>query len=262
LNLIRVIPAEAAVIPEIHLTNVSLSFRNQPVFCGINLHIPAGKCVALLGASGVGKTSLLRILAGLSTRDEDITGTIHTSNDIPIHQQIAYMAQQDLLMPWLTTFENATLSLTLSPHSQQTKMRKIALAHDLLEQAGLGEAKEFYPHQLSGGMRQRTALVRTLVQEKPIVLLDEPFSTLDTITRYHLQNLALTMLRGKTIVFITHDPAEALRLADKIYLLEGSPANIHLLSEPSTSTPRIMHEIDNINMHTEIFTRLTAGSAS
>lgn len=250
------------MIPDIHLQNVSLSFRNQPVFSGINLHIPAGKCVALLGASGVGKTSLLRILAGLSTRDEHITGIIHASNNIPVHQQIAYMAQQDLLLPWLTTFENATLSLALSPHSQQEIMHKTALTHHLLDQAGLSAVKDFYPHQLSGGMRQRTALVRTLVQEKPIVLLDEPFSALDTITRHHLQNLAVNMLKGKTIFFITHDPAEALRLADKIYLMEGSPANIHLLSEPSSPIPRVMHERANINLHAEIFTRLTEGACS
>lgn len=250
------------MIPDIHLKNVSLSFRNQAVFCGINLHIPAGKCVALLGASGVGKTSLLRILAGLTTHDEQITGTIHTDNQIPVSQQIAYMAQQDLLLPWLTTLENITLSLKLSPHTRRDITRKTALAHDILEQAGLSDAKGLYPHQLSGGMRQRTALARTLVQEKPIVLLDEPFSALDTITRYHLQNLALTMLKGKTIVFITHDPAEALRLADSIYLMEGSPANINLLSEPSTCTPRAMHEQENIDVHTEIFKRLAAGAAS
>lgn len=250
------------MIPDIYLKNVSLSFRHQPVFCGINLHIPAGKCMALLGASGVGKTSLLRMLAGLTTNHETISGSIKTNNHIPVHQQIAYMAQQDLLLPWLTTLENAALSLKISPHSRQDISRKIDLAHHLLEEAGLSHAKHLYPHQLSGGMRQRTALVRTLVQEKPIVLLDEPFSALDTITRHHLQNLAMKLLSGKTIFFITHDPAEALRIADQIYLMDGSPANIHLIAEPSSHTPRDLHTQANIGLHAEIFARLAAGVAA
>jgi putative hydroxymethylpyrimidine transport system ATP-binding protein len=258
LNLIRIIPAEAAVIPDIHLIDTGLSYRNKAVFAHIQLFIPAGTRLALLGASGVGKTSFLRMLAGLASPDESISGTIQTNNNILLQNQIAYMAQQDMLLPWLTTFDNAALSLKLRRYSSQDKTRKIERAHQLLEQAGLGSAKDLFPHQLSGGMRQRAALVRTLMEEKPIVLMDEPFSALDTITRFHLQNLASNMLSDKTIIFITHDPVEALRIADHVYLMEGAPANIELIATPRHAAPRDMHDQENIKLHADIFARLTA----
>lgn len=247
------------MIPEIHLINAGLAYRGQPVFSNINLHIPEGQCIALLGASGIGKTSLLKMMAGLSTAAETILGAIKTSNSIPLSQQIAYMAQQDLLLPWLNVFDNAALSLRLSKSSTLEKNRKLQLTHELLDAAGLGNFKDLFPHQLSGGMRQRVALVRTIVQEKPVVLLDEPFSALDTITRYHLQNLAAKMLRGKTMVMVTHDPAEALRLADKVYLLSGAPAKIQLLAEPKGPMPRNL--CDHAIMQEQLFSQLAGECA-
>src|SRR5690606_33893258 len=94
----------------------------------------------------------------------------------------------------------------------------------------------------SGGMRQRTALVRTLLEEKPIVLMDEPFSALDTLTRMQLQTIAHDMLRDKTVIMITHDPQEALRLGDEIYLMHGTPASLTLLAKPASTTPRDIRE--------------------
>ena len=247
------------MIPDIHLVRAGLSYRHHIIFNDINLHIPAGSTLALLGASGIGKTSLLRMLAGLTTSAETIQGHIKMSNNINIDTQIAYMAQQDLLLPWLNVLDNVMLPLKLCRHTSKDNRKGETFAENLLERAGLASAKKLFPHQLSGGMRQRTALVRTLIQEKPVILMDEPFSALDTITRYHLQNLALEMLRNKTIIFITHDPIEAIRLADNIYLMEGSPATIKHIASPKSAAPRDIHDDINIKLHAEIFTRLASG---
>ena len=251
------------IIPDIQLINAGLSYQQHSVFKHVNLSIPAGQKLALLGASGVGKTSFLRMLAGLSSEHECIEGSIITSNGDAIQQQIAYMAQQDLLLPWLTTLDNVLLSLKLRSSSSAESNRKTSFAHDLLKQAGLWEAIQLYPHQLSSGMRQRAALVRTLLEEKPLVLMDEPFSALDTITRFHLQNLTCQLLGDKTLIFITHDPAEALRLADVIYLMHGSPANIELMAAPSGCSPRDLQQADIMKLHAELFSQLVQlGEAS
>lgn len=218
---------------DIHVVNLSLSYQEKFIFLDLNLSIPFGSKIAILGKSGIGKTSLLRLFAGLTTDGVTVSGTILNGHGKPIHQQIAYMAQQDLLLPWLTTLQNVLLQFKLHRYSKIEYKRKVFLAEHLLKQSGLENAKNFYPHQLSSGMRQRAALVRTLLTEKPIILMDEPFSALDTITRYHLQNLTRDLIRDKTHIFITHDPAEAVRLANQIYMMEGNPATIKLLTTSS-----------------------------
>lgn len=245
------------MIPDIHLRDVGLAYCDRTIFAHINLSILAGTKFALLGPSGVGKTSFLRMLAGLSSANETITGSITTSNFSSLQDNIAYMAQQDLLLPWLTTYENAMLSTQLHHLNQDEMIGKKNLVQELLAQAGLADAKHLYPHQLSGGMRQRTALVRTLLQQKPIVLMDEPFSALDTITRHHLQNLACQLLKDKTVIFITHDPAEALRIADAVYLMHGEPAHCKLIAEPTALAPRDLYASETVALQAKIFAELT-----
>ena len=242
--------------PDIHLRDVGLAYHDKTVFSHIDLDIPAGTKLALLGPSGVGKTSLLRLLAGLTTTGETVSGVIKTSNTIPLHKQIAYMSQQDLLLPWMTVYQNATLGMKLRFHQKQQATRKKNLANKLLTQAGLTHAKDLYPHQLSGGMRQRTALVRTLLQEQPVVLMDEPFSALDTITRHHLQNLTCDMLQDQTVIYITHDPSEALRIADQIYLMCKTPPYCKLIAEPLSPIPRDSYATDTMQLQATIFTQL------
>ena len=224
--------------PDIHIQAASLSYQQHIVFKDISLDIPFGRHLVILGASGIGKTSLLRMLAGLTAQNEMISGKISTSNAIALSLQTTYLAQQDRLLPWLTTLDNAALVLKLRHHSRAETVRKRELAHHLLERAGLGRAKALFPHQLSSGMRQRAALVRTLLEEKPVILMDEPFSALDTLTRFQLQNLAHDMLREKTVIMITHDPQEALRLGDEIYLMQGAPANLTFIAVPDKQPPR------------------------
>lgn len=223
--------------PSIRIQNAYLAYNNVTLFDHLNLTLSAGKCTCLLGPSGVGKSTLLQMLAHLVSNNShtQFHADITSSNHIPIAQQISYMAQTDLLMPWLSALDNALLSARLGG---QVSQEKINLALDLLTQVGLKKSLYHYPHELSGGMRQRVALVRTLLQNKPIVLMDEPFSALDAITRFQLQTLAAELLRNRTVLLVTHDPIEALRLADEIYILSGKPAKLSSPLLLSTPTPR------------------------
>lgn len=232
--------------------------RKKSIFSQLSFTIPPNEWVAILGASGVGKSSLIRLLAGLRDKQMSVSGTIETSNHIDLSNQTAYMAQQDLLLPWLTAIDNAMLPVILCRNSKRQRQEKRKLAISLLDLVGLAKDIDLYPHQLSGGMRQRVALVRTLLQDKPIVLMDEPFSALDAITRHQLQELAHRLLSGKTVIFITHDTQEALRLADKIYLMQGQPASISMITKPDTPTPRDIYHPDNIHLQKKIFSQLTS----
>jgi putative hydroxymethylpyrimidine transport system ATP-binding protein len=257
LNLIWIIPAEEAVhAPTIHIRNATLAYNGNPVFEQLSMGIPAGKWTALLGPSGIGKSSLLRMIAGLTRPQEKCDGLIQSDLDTPIEHLVAYMAQTDLLLPWLTVLQNACIGSALRSLKHHEKAPKLNQAIILLQQVGLSDAINLYPHQLSGGMRQKAALVRTLMENKPIVLMDEPFSALDAITRYQLQDLAAELLHDKTVLFITHDPIEALRLADSIYIMQGKPARIMLAAELTSKTPRPFDHPDITQQHAALLQAL------
>jgi len=236
--------------PNIIIQQAYLAYKNIALFNDFNLTISANKCTCLLGPSGVGKSTLLRMIANLMTTHTQFKGNIYSDNNRPLVQQISYMAQTDLLMPWLSALDNTLLSFKL-----QNKLTPqiIQRAEELLKEVGLQKVMHHYPNELSGGMRQRVALVRTLLQDKPIVLMDEPFSNLDAITRFQLQTLASTLLKNKTVLLITHDPLEALLLADEIYILSGRPA---VLSQPvhlTSATPRDLSDPDVVAYQAILF---------
>jgi putative hydroxymethylpyrimidine transport system ATP-binding protein len=237
--------------PAISIAHLKLAYANTPVFDDISLHLPNGKWVGLLGQSGVGKSTLLRLIAGLAMPEATFSGRITTETGLALHEQISFMAQTDLLLPWLTVRDNASLGAKLRGAASSD-------ADDLLGQVGLGNCLDQYPHQLSGGMRQRVALVRTLLEKKPIVLMDEPFSALDTMTRYKLQELACQMLKDKTVLFITHDPMEALRLADDIYILQGKPARLRHAAQLHSATPRDISDPAIVCLHQDLLRQLCA----
>ncbi|MEZ9605732.1 ABC transporter ATP-binding protein [Vibrio sp. 10N.261.55.A10] len=225
----------------VQLSNATLRYRDSEhaTLSGLSLSLNAGKWTVLLGRSGCGKTTVLRYLAGLLDDKVEWQGTLATSDELPLTDRIAYMAQQDLLLPWLSVIDNVCLSHRFqNPVSDKALQTNQAL--ELLAAVGLADQASTMPDQLSGGMRQRVALARTLMQDKPVVLMDEPFSALDAVTRHKLQSLACELLRDKTVVLITHDPQEAVRLADNLYVLQGTPANAQSLSVPLTSTPRVL----------------------
>ena len=188
---------------------------SQLIFKAACLEIPAGGWTCLLGRSGVGKTTILKLIAGL---DEHIsfTGDISSSDAMPLAGRIALMSQTDNLLPWLSVRGNVMLGSRMRRehgHSDQ--------ADALIERVGLTEFSDRKPHTLSGGMRQRVALARTLMEDRPIMLLDEPFSALDAGLRAEMQELAAELFAGKTVLLITHDPAEAARMGDRLYLMTG-----------------------------------------
>lgn len=225
----------------VQLSNATLRYRDSEhgTLSGLSLSLNAGKWTVLLGRSGCGKTTVLRYLAGLLDDKVEWQGTLATSDELPLTDRIAYMAQQDLLLPWLSVIDNVCLSHRFqNPVSDKALQTNQAL--ELLAAVGLADHASTMPDQLSGGMRQRVALARTLMQDKPVVLMDEPFSALDAVTRHKLQSLACELLRDKTVVLITHDPQEAVRLADNLYVLQGTPANAQSLSVPNTLTPRVL----------------------
>lgn len=202
----------------------------------------------MLGLSGIGKSTLLRLVAGLHTGGE-FTGTIAASDGRQVASRTAYMAQSDLLFPWLNVQQNAQLGSRLrgdAPAPGQVE--------SLLERVGLAQHKCKRPDQLSGGMRQRAALVRTLMEDRPVILLDEPFSALDSNTRAQMQELAFTLLRDKTVLLVTHDPVEAIRLSQHLYTLGTEGIREHAL--PDLAAIRDSKHPALQSVHTEILAAL------
>lgn len=204
-----------------------LALGGVPVLGPLDLAIAGGATTALLGPSGSGKSTLLRLVAGLLPVPAGGSVT-------PLAGQVAYMAQQDLLVPWRDVLGNVTMGAHLRGQAPD-----LARARALLAAVGLTEADaRKQPAQLSGGMRQRVALARTLMEDRPIVLMDEPFSAVDAPTRHRMQSLSARLLAGRTVLLVTHDPLEALRLADRILVLGGSPATPAEVPVPAGAPPR------------------------
>ncbi len=210
--------------PILEISELSKSFGNKLVLNNLNLSINKGEVLALIGASGSGKSTLLSILTGLYKAD---SGTILYCGK-PISKKnspFAFMPQRDALLPWRKVVQNASLGLEVLGESKQTAEKKVS---ELIESFGLKGSENLYPRQLSGGMRQRVAFLRTVVQHKAVLLLDEPFGALDAITRNELQNWILNMWQkyNWTILLITHDIQEALKLADRALVLDANTGSI------------------------------------
>ena len=192
----------------------------ERLFEPIDLTLPAGQWSCVLGRSGVGKSTLLRLIAGLESAGT-FTGNIVASDKRPIQGRVSFMTQSDLLLPWLSVLENIVLGARL-----RNETPDLTRAKGLLDRVGLLPWREKKPAALSGGMRQRAALARTLMEDRPIALLDEPFSALDAGTRADMQELSAQMLTGKTVLMVTHDPAEAVRLGHQIVVLTHEGATL------------------------------------
>ena len=205
------------------------SIDGTPVFDGVALPVVAGRWTCLLGRSGVGKSTIMRLIAGLADQVH-FTGRIDGYDGQQLDQRITLMAQQDSLLPWLSTIDNVLLGARL--RGQRLDRDR---ASQLIDQVGLGAHLHKKPHALSGGQRQRVALARTLMEDRPLVLLDEPFSALDARVRAEMQELAAEQLAGRTVLLVTHDPGEAARLGDNIRVMTGTG----LITVEPPSTPVI-----------------------
>ncbi|WP_309074017.1 ABC transporter ATP-binding protein [Paenarthrobacter sp.] len=202
------------------LENLGKRFGDgAPVLDDVNATIAQGEFVALLGASGCGKSTLLNIMAGL---EPPTSGALEVPSD-----GAAFMFQDAALFPWLTARGNIELALQLADKSSTKASRRIR-ATELLELVHLGGAGDKRPHELSGGMRQRVALARSLAQDRQLLLMDEPFAALDAITRdlLHDELERIWKETGRTIVFVTHNVREAVRLGQRVLLLSSRPGRV------------------------------------
>src|SRR4051795_13294166 len=207
------------------LDGVTRRFGELLVLDRLSLRVEPGEVLALVGPSGCGKSTLLELLAGLQQPDE---GRVEAD-------PAAYMPQRDLLLPWRTALANAALALECAGVRKADARRE---AQPLFERFGLGGFESARPHELSGGMRQRVALARTFLSGRPLMLLDEPFASLDQITRGSLQEWLAEALRGdpRTVVLVTHDVQEALYLADRVAIMSPRPGRV--LAEIPVTLPR------------------------
>lgn len=237
--------------PAIRLHAAGLRLGDRVIFEALDLDLPAGLTTCLLGPSGVGKTSLLRLIAGLT---DSVQGEALDEQGRPVATRIAYMAQQDLLLPWLSVIGNVTLGPRLRRESRNPDIQP--RAERLIAAVGLAGHERDRPAALSGGMRQRVALARTLMEERPILLMDEPFAALDAITRFELQALAADLIRDKTVLLVTHDPLEALRLGHRVRVMAGRPAELDSGLVPPGPPPRDLGDPALLALQAELMTRL------
>ena len=211
-------PAAPAAEPAVRLEHVSKRYGAGPIVLDdVSLDIQPGEFVCLVGASGCGKSTLLNLIAGL---DRPSSGTV----GVPA-EGAALMFQESALMPWLTAARNVELALGLRGLARAQRRER---ARELLDVVNLADAADKRPHELSGGMRQRVALARALAQDRPVLLMDEPFAALDAITRdlLHEELERVWRATGRTIVFVTHNVAEAVRLGQRVVLLASRPGRV------------------------------------
>ncbi|NDW52436.1 ABC transporter ATP-binding protein [Aliiroseovarius sp. PrR006] len=229
------------------------TLKGAPLFAPLTLELEAGQWTCLLGGSGVGKSTVLRLISGLATGAE-FEGEITASDNAEVASRVAYMAQDDLLLPWASVSQNVLLGARLRGDKPDTdRLRRI------LDRVGLADHATKKPAELSGGQRQRVALARTLMEDKPVILLDEPFSALDAQTRAAMQELAVELLQGKTVLVVTHDPAEAARLGHSIIVM--APGGLTRCPHPPSPIPRPVDDLETLECQAALLRHLREGVA-
>jgi NitT/TauT family transport system ATP-binding protein len=209
----------------IRIESLSHRFDELAVIAELSLSAPAAGVVGLVGPSGCGKSTLLELVSGLREQRAGVIEVEGESAPAARLARCAYMPQRDLLLPWLEAIDNAALALTLAGASRQRARQAV---RPLFERFGLGGFEAATPGELSGGMRQRVAFLRTLAAGKPVLLLDEPFASLDAITRAEMQSWLVEALaaEGRTVLLVSHDVEEALYLCDRVLVLSNRPARV------------------------------------
>lgn len=236
-----------AVRDKLAFSGVRFSYGNKPILDGFDLRIGAGELVSLIGPSGIGKSTLFQLAAGLLQPER---GEIRLDGQVQKNRlgQVGYMPQRDLLMAWRTVSENAGLPLEIQGLPKKEVRARIEKE---LPRYGLAEWRDAYPAELSGGMRQRVSFLRALMTGADLLLLDEPFSALDGITRMEMQEWLLSMWQqtGSTMLLITHDLDEAILLADRVIVLAGSPIRRPVELIVDVPRPRSMQSRNHPRFH-------------
>ncbi len=221
--------------------NVSFVFKNSnlEIMDDVSFSVNKGEFVSIIGPSGCGKSTLLRIMAGLiepsSGRVVFMKKEIHSPNS-----KISFVFQDFALLPWLTNLENVKLGLSFSRISEAEKNKK---ASEILERFALGGFEDHYPNVLSGGMKQRVGIARAIASEPQVLLMDEPFSSLDELTANTLRSDIIQMLENKNIsvnsvIMVTHNVEEAVELSDKIVVLSDKPSRVKKIIKIRSGRPR------------------------
>jgi len=225
----------AAPESAVRITGLRHSYGELETIAGLDLEVPAHGVLGLVGPSGCGKSTLLELICGLlepSQGEIEVGGVADGGGRLG---RCAFMPQRDLLLPWLSAIDNTALALRNRGSGRAEARREV---EELFERFGLAGFERSSPGELSGGMRQRVAFLRTLVAGKPVLALDEPFASLDAITRAEMQAWLATALGAdpRTVVLVTHDVEEALYLSDSVAVLSGRPARV--VEEVRTPAPR------------------------
>ena len=221
---------------------------------GLDLDVVEGEFLTIVGPSGCGKSTLLNLIVGLMRSS---SGRI-SFRGAPIDgvcTKIGYVTQKDNLLPWRTLAENVEIALEIRGDSNIARRIRV---RDYIERVGLAGFEEHYPHELSGGMRQRANIIRTLIYDPELILMDEPFGPLDAQTRIVLQDQLLTLWAAskKTIIFITHDLIEAITLADRVVLMSSRPGRIKSIETVSIPRPRDVFKIHESERFRALYERL------
>ena len=233
------------------IQELSYSFEEEkPIFQGLTFDVKRGEFVSVIGASGSGKSTLFKLVTGLLEPDQ---------GDILIDGQrtgkrlgsVGYMPQKDLLLPWRTVLENVLLPLEVTKERKQAKLPEIK---EWLARFGLADYENTYPKELSGGMKQRVAFLRTLMTGKELLLLDEPFGALDSMTKRNMHQwlLGLWGELQKTVLFITHDLEEAILLSDRVYVLHDKGMKEMKVTLPRPRSSQLIYQSEFITMRKEL----------
>jgi NitT/TauT family transport system ATP-binding protein len=226
--------------PAVEIDGLAHSFGELEVIERLDLRASPGEVLGIVGPSGCGKSTALELVSGLR---EPAAGSVTVHGDRGAHERLghcAYMPQRDLLLPWLSAIDNAALALR---NRGASRAEARAEAHPLFERFGLAGFERSSPRELSGGMRQRVAFLRTLLAGKPVLLLDEPFASLDAITRAEMQEWLAEALaaESRTVILVSHDVEEALYLSDRVAVMSARPSRAvtELRSPAPRSIPRL-----------------------
>lgn len=233
------------------IKDLAYSFADvKPIFQGLSIDVKYGEFVSVIGASGSGKSTLFKLITGLLEPDQ---GSISIDGQETGKRlgSIGYMPQKDLLLPWRTVLENVLLPLEVTKESKEARIPEI---REWLSRFGLASYEKAYPNELSGGMKQRVAFLRTLMTGKDLLLLDEPFGALDSMTKRNMHSWLLDLWGElqKTVVFITHDLEEAILLSDRIYLLQDNGIKEMIINLPRPRSTELTYQSEFITMRKEL----------